>query len=102
MKRISEENKFTLHYLELARGTAKEDSKVALVSPVFTGDRFMDRQKIVPFRREINTSIEPMPFRPEDFAEDEILVEEIRSHGEEIVLGLVSETWCDFPRGKNA
>ena len=27
-----------------------------------------------------------MPFRPEDFAVDGILVEEIRSHGEEIVL----------------
>ncbi len=69
------------------KGTAREESDVdvALVSSVFTGDRFMDRRKIVPFRRKINTSIEPMPFRPEDFASGGILVEEIRAYGEEIV-----------------
>jgi len=45
----------------------------------------MDRRRIEPFRREINTSIEPMPFRPEDFAAGGILVQEIRQYGEEIV-----------------
>jgi hypothetical protein len=39
----------------------------------------------VPFRREIFTSIEPMSFRPEDFAAGGILVQEIRQYGEEIV-----------------
>lgn len=70
-----------------ARGTAREESDVdvALVSSVFTGDRFMDRRKIVPFQRETNTSIEPMPFRPEDFAAGGILVQEIRQYGEETV-----------------
>lgn len=77
----------TLLFGSWARGTAREESDVvvALVSSVFTGDRFMDRHKIVPFRREINTSIEPMAFRPEDFAAGGILVQEIRQYGEETV-----------------
>lgn len=70
-----------------ARGTAKEDSDVdiALVSSFFTGDRFMDRRKIVPLRRNINNNIEPIPFCPEDFAAGGVLVDEIRRYGEEIV-----------------
>lgn len=70
-----------------ARGTAKEDSDVdiALVSSFFTGDRFMDRRKIVPLRRNINNNIEPIPFSPEDFAAGGVLVDEIRRYGEEIV-----------------
>jgi len=70
-----------------ARGTAKEDSDVdiALISSFFTGDRFMDRRKIVPFRRKINNNIEPMPFNPQDFAAGGVLVDEIRRYGEEIV-----------------
>ncbi len=69
------------------KGTAREESDVdvVLVPSVFTGDRFMDRRRIVPFRREIFTSIEPMSFRPEDFAAGGILVQEIRQYGEEIV-----------------
>ncbi len=45
----------------------------------------MDRRKIVPLRRKINNNIEPIPFRPEDFAAGGVLVEEIRKYGEEIV-----------------
>ncbi|WP_298272033.1 nucleotidyltransferase domain-containing protein [Geobacter sp.] len=50
-----------------AKGNVKEESDIdiALVSDVFTGDRFEDRRKIVPFRRRIDNRIEPMPFRPE-------------------------------------
>jgi uncharacterized protein len=70
-----------------AKGTARDESDVdvALVSSFFTGDRFMDRRKIVPLRRKINNNIEPMPFSPEDFAAGGTLVEEIRRYGEEIV-----------------
>lgn len=70
-----------------AKGTAREDSDVdvALISSFFTGDRFMDRRKIVPLRRKINNNIEPMPFSPEDFAAGGTLVDEIKRYGEEIV-----------------
>ena len=52
-----------------AKGNPKEESDidVALVSPAFSGDRFADRRNIVPLRRKIDTRIEPIPFRPEDF-----------------------------------
>ncbi|MDW7761892.1 MAG: nucleotidyltransferase domain-containing protein [Acidobacteriota bacterium] len=70
-----------------ARGNPRRESDVdiALISPVFTGDRFLDRRKIVPLRREINTRIEPIPFNPQTFAEGGILVDEIIRYSEEIV-----------------
>lgn len=66
-----------------AKGNPKEESDidVALVSPAFTGDRFEDRRRIVPFRRKIDNRIEPMPFRPEDFNEGGILIDEIKRTG---------------------
>ena len=66
-----------------ARGTAHEwsDIDIALVSPDFTGDRFRDRQKIVPLRRQIDVRLEPMPFRPRDFKNDPIMAEEIKQTG---------------------
>ncbi len=50
-----------------ARGQVREESDidVALISDAFSGDRFQDRGKIVPFRRKINTKIEPIPFNQE-------------------------------------
>ena len=66
-----------------AKGHAKAESDidVALVSEVFSGDRFEDRQKIVPLRRKIDNRIEPLPFKPEDFENGGILVEEIKKTG---------------------
>ena len=71
-----------------ARGTVKEESDidVALISDAFTGDRFEDRRKIVPFRRKIDSRIEPMPFRPEGFAEGGNLVDEIKKTGIKIAV----------------
>jgi len=59
-----------------SRGSAGEESDVdvALISTVFTGDRFLDRRKIV-----------PMPFTPQTFDMGGNLVDEIIRHGEEIV-----------------
>lgn len=69
-----------------ASGMAGEESDVdiALISHVFTGDRFEDRRKIVPLRRSINSRIEPLPFTPQDFNEGGNLVDEIAQHSEEI------------------
>ncbi len=70
-----------------AKGTGRGESDVdiALISDVFTGDRFEDRRKIVPLRRKINTRIEPMPFDPQTFDSGGNLVDEIIKHGEIIV-----------------
>jgi predicted nucleotidyltransferase len=70
-----------------ARGAGREESDVdvALISNVFTGDRFQDRRKIIPLRRKINNRIEPMPFDPRTFDGGGNLVDEIIKHGEEII-----------------
>ncbi|MBM3436434.1 MAG: nucleotidyltransferase domain-containing protein [Bacteroidetes bacterium] len=70
------------------KGTAKEDSDidVALISNNFTGDRYEDRRKIVPLRRKIDSRIEPIPFRPEDFYDGGMLVEEIKNTGIKLKL----------------
>jgi hypothetical protein len=66
-----------------ARRTAKPDSDidVALISSVFTGDRFEDRRRIIPLRRKIDNRIEPIPFKPEDFNNGGMLAEEIKKTG---------------------
>ena len=69
------------------KGTSKEwsDIDIALVSPDFTGDRFEDRRRIVLLRRKIDSRIEPIPFRPEDFNNGGMLVEEIKRTGKWVV-----------------
>jgi predicted nucleotidyltransferase len=63
------------------RAMPESDIDVALISDAFSGDRFEDRRKIIPLRREIDSRIEPLPFRPEDFENGGILVEEIKKTG---------------------
>lgn len=69
-----------------AKGSPKEESDIdiALISTAFTGDRFEDRRKIIPLRRKIDSRIEPMPFRPEDFQKGGVLIDEIKKTGKEI------------------
>ncbi|MFQ5714653.1 MAG: nucleotidyltransferase domain-containing protein [Candidatus Scalinduaceae bacterium] len=70
-----------------AKGVVHDDSDIdiALISDAFTGDRFEDRRRIVPLRRRIDSRIEPIPFRPEDFNDGRMLVEEIKSTGKRIL-----------------
>ncbi len=69
------------------KGTAREESDIdiALISLDFTGDRFEDCQRIIPLRRKIDSRIEPMPFRPEDFYNGGMLAEEIKRTGKTIL-----------------
>jgi hypothetical protein len=70
-----------------AKGKTKPESDidVALISDAFTGDRFEDRRKIIPFRRKIDSRIEPLPFKPEDFNNGGTLAEEIERTGVSIL-----------------
>lgn len=76
---ISEAYLFGSH----AKGKARPESNIdiALISVAFTGDRFEDRRRIVPLRRKIDSRIDPIPFRPEDFHNGGTLAEEIRKTG---------------------
>ncbi|MCD6384746.1 nucleotidyltransferase domain-containing protein [Candidatus Sumerlaeota bacterium] len=66
-----------------AKGTIREDSDVdiALVSPAFSGDRFEDRRRLVPLRRNIDSRIEPIPLTPEDFSRGGSFIDEIKRTG---------------------
>lgn len=69
-----------------AHGTNRVDSDIdlAIVSKSFSGDRFDDRRRIVPLRRAIDRRLEPIPFNPENFKDNDPLVLEILNHGIEI------------------
>jgi len=66
-----------------ARGanTGESDIDVAIVSHVFSGDRFEDRRRIVPLRRGIDNRIEPIPLTPAAFAAGGNLIDEIKKTG---------------------
>ena len=61
------------------------DIDIAVISSAFKGDRYSDRRFIIPFRRGIDSRIDPIPFTPEDYAEGGILIDEIKSTGQEIL-----------------
>ena len=69
-----------------ARGTATQDSDIdiAIISKNFKGDRFDDRRLIVPLRRQIDLRLEPIPFKPENFKENDPLAIEIIQNGIEL------------------
>ena len=69
-----------------AKGSPKEESDIdiAIISGAFTGDRFEDRRRIVPLRRKIDSRLEPIPFRPEDFYKGGNLADEIKRTGKVI------------------
>ncbi|MBF0336347.1 MAG: nucleotidyltransferase domain-containing protein [Nitrospirae bacterium] len=69
-----------------AKGNQVEtsDIDIALISTAFSGDRFDDRRLIVPYRREIDSRIEPMPFKPEDFDNGGLLADEIKMTGKKL------------------
>jgi uncharacterized protein len=64
----------------------ESDIDLAVISKVFTDDRFENRRRIVPLRRKIDTRIEPIPFTPTRFAQGGILVDEIKKTGIKIDL----------------
>jgi hypothetical protein len=82
---IEELEKSQIHIVEAiifgsyARGKAKPESDIDIA--LITGDRFEDRRRIVPLRRIIDSRIEPIPFRPEDFNNGGALAEEIKRTG---------------------
>jgi len=70
------------------KGTPKEDSDIdiAVISSVFKGDRYLDRRRIVPLRRGIDSRIDPIPFTPRDYADGGLLIDEIKRTGQEIFI----------------
>ncbi len=69
-----------------AKGIAGEwsDIDLAVVSPDFSEDLFEERIRLMKLGLGIDKRIEPSPFRPEDFNENNPLVNEINKSGIEI------------------
>jgi len=70
-----------------ATGNYKEfsDIDIALVSDDFQGVRFFDKEKIKKPTLAVDYRIEPLPFRTEDFKENDIFVREILKTGISII-----------------
>lgn len=66
-----------------AHGRPKRDSDidVAIVSGSLSGDRYDDRCQLMHLRWDVDLRIEPHPFRPEDFTEDNPEAAEIMRTG---------------------
>ena len=61
------------------------DIDIALVSDVFEGMRFRDRNKIRKITIKISSDLSPLPYRTEDFTSDDPFVREILETGINIV-----------------
>jgi predicted nucleotidyltransferase len=70
-------------YGSYAKGTATEwsDIDLALISPMFSNDRFNDQVTLMRLAVKIDDRIEPHPFTEETFTVNNPLVYEIQCHG---------------------
>ena len=69
-----------------AKGASRKwsDIDLAVVSPDFSDDLFDERVKLMRAASDVDDRIEPRPFRPADFNENDPLVREINRSGVEI------------------
>lgn len=61
------------------------DIDVVLVSDDFEGVRFLDRRKIARVTLDVDSRISPLPYKTEDFNEDDLFVREILRTGIKII-----------------
>lgn len=57
------------------------DIDVAIISPDLTDDRLEERYRLMKLSSEIDTRIEPVPFHPDTFVDEDPLVWEIKKSG---------------------
>ncbi|MDD5171023.1 MAG: nucleotidyltransferase domain-containing protein [Syntrophales bacterium] len=57
------------------------DIDVAIISPDFSTDRLTERIRLMQLSAEIDSRIEPIPFRTSDFNDEDPLAEEIKKRG---------------------
>ncbi|MCF8261787.1 MAG: nucleotidyltransferase domain-containing protein [Melioribacteraceae bacterium] len=88
INRISKDYTIDAAYLfgSYANGTAKEysDIDLAIVSNMFEGSRFFDRQKLAKYVLETSVDLEIHPYKTEEFTEDDPFVKEIIKTGRKI------------------
>lgn len=57
------------------------DIDLAVISPDFSDDRFEERLRLMRIASGIDNRIEPVPFRPDNFSDDDPLAWEIKRNG---------------------
>lgn len=70
-----------------AQGTFNEwsDIDLAIVSKVFVGERFEDRKKIRRIKLKISSDLEPIPYSPKDFTDENPFIEKIIETGINVI-----------------
>ncbi len=70
-------------YGSYATGKAHRDSDIdiVVVSPQFSGVRFMDSYKIARYCRNVDLRISPLAYHPKNFTKDDIIPYEAVTHG---------------------
>ena len=53
------------------------DIDIVIVSDSFTGNRFMDKEKIRRIKTKVDFNISPFPIRTSDFSKDNLFINEI-------------------------
>lgn len=66
-------------------GDEWSDIDIAIVSESFEGDRLSDRARIRKITLSVSSDLSPIPFRPEDFAQNDPFVRVILSTGKRVV-----------------
>ncbi len=66
-----------------AKGTENRwsDIDVAIISPDISDDRLEERIRLMKMSSDIDSRIEPVPFRPDTFVDEDPLVWEIKKEG---------------------
>jgi len=70
-----------------AQGTFNEwsDIDLAIVSKVFVGERFEDRKKIRRIKLKVSSDLDPIPYSPEDFTNNNPFVKKIIETGIKVI-----------------
>ncbi|OPY05729.1 MAG: Nucleotidyltransferase domain protein [Syntrophaceae bacterium PtaB.Bin038] len=60
------------------------DIDVAIISPDFSADRLEERIRLTRLSTDVDSRIEPVPFRPDNFTDEDPLAWTIRREGQRI------------------
>ncbi|MEW6701098.1 MAG: nucleotidyltransferase domain-containing protein [Bacteroidota bacterium] len=87
LKRIGINVEKVILFGSYAKGTNNEwsDIDLAIVSSDFKGVRLFDKENMVSAISAVDYDISPLPYRPEDFTEDDLFVKEIIQTGIRII-----------------
>ena len=68
-------------YGSYANGTTHRESDIVIVSPQFTGVRFLDSYRIARLCRFVDLRISPLAYHPKNFKKDYVIPYEAMTNG---------------------